>query len=137
MTDNPIGRDLDLALAEVTDAGCAHRDLAGDWTCWRKHQKASDHPVTDGYEPHEYEAPPLTLDLIAAAEEPLRKAGWVRRGEDIGGGLFAYSWWSPDENDDDDPTVRVEAPDEVTARGNAALRGLMKLKEETNVNHSA
>lgn len=128
MTDLLLGRDLDLALAEVTDTrGCRYW-WGGDSFCGLR---SSDHTDPLG---HQYDAPVFALYLIAAAEEPLRKAGWHRKEKmtALGDGEYLYEdyWYAPDARVDDDPVAYAEAPDEVTARGNALLRGLLKLKEE-------
>ena len=119
VTDLLQGRDLDLALAELTDAPCA--------VCRRTYEDG--HRLADeiGFPVHSYEAPHFTLDLIAAAEEPLVKAGWWLRSC-IDQTSCRFDWYNLDSLLS---VARATATDEVTARGNALLRGLLKLKEES------
>ena len=120
MTDLLTGRALDLALAEVTDAPC-DRWLQGiGEPCGGQRAK---HPTR-----HEYEPPEFDLPRIAAAEQPLRDAGWEQKITSIKD-AYEVEWWAPDAYHDDDPKIYIYTPDEVTARGNALYRGLLKLKE--------
>ncbi len=124
MTDLLDGRALDLALAEVTDALCIR------WgTC---DTPFSSHTVQPNRK-HPYWPPEFSLDLIAAAEEPLVKAGWAQEvSYDRRTGWRAR--WIPR---DASLTAPIYAPTEKIARGNAAYRALLKLKEETNANYPA
>lgn len=122
MTENLNGRTLDLALAEATDAPC-DRWIQG-WSD-RCGGSRGSHPTRHEYQPPYFHE---SLDLIAAAEEPLRKAGWEQDIE-WSDGASEVVWYAPLDHFSA-PSARATTPDEVTARGNAAYRALLMLKEE-------
>ena len=151
MTDLLDGRALDLALAEVTgeavewlpasydpETGVPSpitftfqtADEGNEWF-WKVRREPSYSACIGGVH---VSGEPLpcwndSLDLIAAAEEPLVKAGWEQKIVRARNGC-EVEWWRYDHADL--PAVYVFAPTEKIARGNAAYRALLRLKEETN-----
>ena len=128
MTDLLDGRALDSALAEVQGWRNIRRESAVDavalslgWDYYGVRPGDEDDDTTW--------LPLLTLDLIAAAEEPLVKAGWelAMHSYSDDGGVYECEWF---KRLDVFPIAVATAPTEKIARGNATYRALLKLKEE-------
>lgn len=143
MTDLLDERALDLALAEVQGwpahhwewqtaphplmgkaAGCLWRNTDGKYE--RHDCYPMERDIADVFLPKWH----TSLDLIAAAEEPLVKAGWWQRTT-VDEGEASVEWWIYESAGDGGhrPVAYATAPTEKIARGNAAYRALKMLKE--------